>query len=169
MFSVDIQIDPVVRIVIGLDNAPAADDSFGIAILHETRDVFVDRDKSMVTRVHRNEELSVAALSALNREERNSGADRRPAGGPGCFLRRERGGKRPKPEMEERVTVVSHFREILNCELRGRRETAGAGRRRQQRRRIPPRYALYNGRSFFTLNLIKLPPFRRSRGILPRL
>jgi hypothetical protein len=48
---VDIQIDPVVRIVTELDNAPAANDSFGIAILRETRDVFVDRGKSMATRV----------------------------------------------------------------------------------------------------------------------
>ncbi|KYN03221.1 hypothetical protein ALC62_05884 [Cyphomyrmex costatus] len=94
----------------------------------------------MTTREFIRKVLSVT-LSTLrgSREKRSSCASRRLLRASVCFSCR-------KKERTAKKTAE--------------RERGGEGERERERgrlrRRIPPRYALYNGRSFFTLNLIKL-------------
>lgn len=141
--------------------------------IHSSR-VFQGRRRTD-TWVHQNGKvLGLATLSTLrgSREKRSSNAVDVPWERRFAFRAEKREGTAEKDGRRKRrrrrrgrVTVVSYFREILNCELRERRERVRKGERGRERNRvwrISPRYALYNGRSFFTLNLIKL---RRSATV----
>lgn len=112
----------------------------------------------------------------IERESREKKLERSgPSGASVCFSRRKKRKKRRKKTVVEgreggRVTVVSHFREILNCELREREE-----RGKREREREEPTFGEYRRDMHYTmdarfsrlisLNFAVSPPF--SWGIVP--
>lgn len=115
---------------------PIANDNFRIAILRtthnaysfiagisrETTDGYVSSSEWKSSRSR-----DIVDIERESREKKLERSGRRPSGASVCFSHRKKRKKWRKKTVVGggsggRVTVVSHFREILNCELRERGE-----------------------------------------------